>query len=69
MAVHDRLLLRGRAVRLKQSEWSVTKLDDHTWQISHKPANDYGGAICIAVAKDNPWPVYGTQELARPAPD
>ena len=47
----------------KQNEWSVTQLDDHTWQISHKPANDYGGAICIAVAKDNPWPVYGTQEL------
>ena len=53
----------------KQNEWSVTQLDDHTRQISHKPANDCGGAICIAVAKDNPWPVYGTQNSARPAPD
>ena len=47
----------------KSSEWSVEQLDDHTWQITHMPANDYGGAISIAVAKDNPWPWYGTQEL------
>ena len=47
----------------KSDEWSVTQVDDHTWTLSYKPANDYGGAISIAVAKDNPWPDYGTQEL------
>lgn len=47
----------------KSSEWSVERVDDHTWTITHMPANDYGGAISIAVAKDNPWPWYGTQEL------
>ena len=33
------------------------------WTISHMSANDYGGVISIAVAKDNPWPWYGTQGL------
>ncbi|MDK7337208.1 hypothetical protein [Pauljensenia sp. UMB0895] len=45
------------------SDWTVKKIDDHTWQISRQPANDYGGAISISVAKDNPWPYYGTKEL------
>lgn len=45
------------------SDWTVRQIDDHTWEISRKPANDYGGAISISVAKDNPWPYYGTQEL------
>lgn len=45
------------------SDWTVKQIDDHTWQISRQPANDYGGAISISVAKDNPWPYYGTQEL------
>lgn len=45
------------------SDWTVKQIDDHTWEISRQPANDYGGAISISVAKDNPWPYYGTQEL------
>lgn len=45
------------------SDWTVKKRDDHTWEISHKPANDYGGMISISVAKYNPWPYYGTKEL------
>ena len=45
------------------SDWTVKKIDDHTWQISRKPANDYGGAISISVAKDNPWPNSGTKDL------
>lgn len=44
-------------------DWTVKQIDEHTWEISRKPANDYGGAISISVAKDNPWPYYGTQEL------
>lgn len=45
------------------SDWTVKQIDDHTWEITRMPANDYGGAISISVAKDNPWPYYGTQEL------
>lgn len=45
------------------SDWTVKQIDDHTWEITRQPANDYGGAISISVAKDNPWPQYGTQEL------
>ena len=45
------------------SDWTVKKRDDHTWEISHKPANDYGGMISISVAKYNPWPHSGTKEL------
>ena len=47
------------------SDWTVKKIDDHTWVISRMPANDYGGGISISVAKYNPWPYddYGTQLL------
>lgn len=45
------------------SDWTVKKIDDHTWEISRQPANDYGGGISISVAKDNPWPNSGTKEL------
>lgn len=46
-----------------QNEWSVTQVDDHTWTISYKPASNYGGASSIAIADDDPWPYYNTQEL------
>lgn len=47
------------------SDWTVNKIDDHTWVISRIPANDYGGGISISVAKNNPWPYdnYGTKLL------
>ncbi len=45
------------------SDWTVKQIDDHTWEITRQPANDYGGAISISVAKDNPWPQSGTQGL------
>lgn len=45
------------------SDWTVKKIDDHTWEILRQPANDYGGAISISVAKDNPWPNSGTKDL------
>ena len=47
----------------KSSEWSVKQVNDHTWTFTYEPANNYGGQISIAVAKDNPWPMYGTQNL------
>lgn len=37
------------------SDWTVKQIDDHTWEISRKPANDYGGGIRIAVSKYDPW--------------
>ena len=49
----------------KSSEWSVKKVNDHTWMFSHMPPNDYGGGVCIAVAKDNPWPQQGTKILGE----